>query len=398
MGNRPEEQLVERGAVVHLLQQLVRIPSINPLGDPECTGPMYTEEKMALAVAEYFKGTRCHVSLSYVLPDRPNVVITLPGQNPESVLLFETHMDTVKPSSDQRDPFDPVVRDGAVWGRGSCDAKASLASMMVALKGVAAAGEPPPSTIMLAAVIDEEYGFTGVKHLVEEGLSAAAAVVGEPTLLRIVTAHKGVLRFKVEVLGRTAHSSVADRGVNAILMMNRVLTMIERELKPSLLQITHPQLGSPTINVGTIRGGLQANVVPDRCIIDIDRRLLPGEEPEAIVADFARRLAAIREREPLFDYTLHPPYLIDNSLDTPPDAPIVACARSVCAEMGLSDELQAVPYGTDGSKLADAGIPTIVLGPGSIDVAHTAVEHVEVTQLERAVQLYAGLMLQFASS
>lgn len=393
--NATIEQMVFRDELIRLHQSLVQIPSINPSWGEGLTGPMYNEQRMSEAVAGYFAGTRCQIRTVEVSPGRPNVIVTLPGKDRDRRLLFETHMDTVTPSPSQENPFTPVIRNDAIWGLGSCDAKASLTSMMVALKQVANLPEPPPATIVLAAVVDEEYGFTGVKHLISEGFAASAAVVGEPTMLDIVIAHKGVLRFKVETIGKSAHGSNPSLGVNAVMSMTRVIETIERQIIPELISKKHPLLGSPTLNVGSIHGGLQANIVPDRCIIDIDRRVIPGENPNDIMRQFEHHMKRLQADDPDFSYVVHPPYLDDPSLETSADEEIVHAARRVTSTLFGVENTIGVPYGTDGSKLSKAGIPTIVLGPGDISVAHSAEEHVAISQLEKAVETYAGLMLSF---
>ena len=391
---RVERELTTE-AVTGLLCDLIRIPSMNNFGDASLDGEEYREEAVARFVADYFASTPCTVRFTEVLPGRPNLTVTLPGRREEKVLVFEAHTDTVQSAAMEIPPFDPVVTGGRVYGLGACDTKGSLAAMMLALKAVSSLAEPPECTIVLAATMDEEYLHRGVTHLLEQGFRAAGAVVGEPTGLELVIAHKGCVRWRVETVGRAAHSSRPQDGINAVMKMVRVLAMIESELIPECHRTRHPLVGSPSFNVGTIRGGVQSNIVPDRCVIDIDRRMIPGENAEAILADFRRRLDELARREPDFQFVVHPPYLVDPALETSPSASIVRVAQEVCAELAGRGEVAGVPYGTDASKFACAGIPAIVLGPGSIAQAHSAREFVPVDELLQAARIYARLMLRF---
>jgi acetylornithine deacetylase len=226
--------------------------------------------------------------------------------------------------------------------------------------------------------MDEEHSFRGVVRLCE-GLRADAAVVSEPTSLRAVVATKGVLRWRIVTRGKAAHSSKPHLGVNAIYGMARVLAALEEE-NERLAAVRHPLVGSGTLSVGLIGGGTQVNVVPERCWIEVDRRLIPGEDPDKVFAEYRERLGVDFE----------PPSISDIPLDTAPDSTI---ARVACAMLGTPPE--GVPYGSDASKLSRAGIPSIVLGPGSIDQAHTADEWVALDEAEQALQVYRRIMETF---
>jgi acetylornithine deacetylase len=241
----------------------------------------------------------------------------------------------------------------------------------------------------MVAAADEEYRYRGVLKLCE-GMSAAAAVVAEPTSLRLVTAHKGCLRFQVRTRGVAAHSSKPELGVNAIAGMARVVLALERH-SAGLARRSHPLVGSPTCNVGIIRGGTQVNMVPESCSIEVDRRTLPGEDLAQVVADYDGLIAEIpgavaRRDGPLLD---------SPGLETPVDSPVAAVAARVLGEMGLNAAPAGVPYGSDASKLARAGIPGVVLGPGSIDQAHAAVEYVDCGEVQRALEFYRAFLMAF---
>ena len=372
--------------VIETLADLVRINSVNASYEG---GP--GEGEIAQFVRQFFEQRGIETWEQEVFPGRPNVLARLPGRDPSRRIVLEAHTDTVSVKGMTIPPFDPVIRDGKMYGRGSCDTKAGLATMMHALASLKEEGITPPCEVLLAAAVDEEFSYRGVVRLCE-GLKADAAIVAEPTELRAVIATKGVLRCRIVVQGKSAHSSKPHLGVNAITHMARVIAAIEAD-NERMAAHQHPLVGCGTCNVGVISGGVQVNFVPDRCAIEIDRRLLPGERATDAVEHYRQLLRGIPGitadvEEPLL--------LVDEALDTPADAAVVQTATRVLREMGLNAEPCGVPFGCDASKLSRAGIPSIVFGPGSIDRAHTADEYIELDQVERAYEFQRRFLLSFA--
>jgi acetylornithine deacetylase len=375
--------------VVELLSHLVRINSVNSAYEG---GP--GEAEIAEFVRGYFEQRGFEVTAQEVFPGRPNILARLPGLNRERCLVLEAHTDTVSTKGMTIAPFDPRIADGKLFGRGSCDTKAGLAAMMHVLAALKEEGITPPCDVLLCAAADEEYSYRGVVKLCED-LRAHAAIVAEPTELRCVVATKGVLRWRIRVRGRAAHSSRPYLGINAIQHMAHLILAFEEDSSQQANQV-HPLLGPPTCNIGVIQGGVQVNFVPDECVIEIDRRLLPGETVPAVLAHYQGILDGVKARLPAFHAEMEPPMLTDEALETPIHDPLVQTATSVLGAMGLDPLPCGVPFGCDASKLARAGVPSIVFGPGSIDRAHAAVEYVEIDQLERAVEFYRGVILAFA--
>lgn len=369
--------------VVSLLRDLVAIPSVNPCGGP--LDDVHGEGRLVAFVADWLAMRGLDVEVPEVLPGRQNLLTRLSGSGGPS-LVFEAHTDTVEVLNMEIEPFAPELRDGRVYGRGACDCKASLAAMLIALERTARHGAPS-GDITLVAACDEEYRYRGVKHLVDSGFRADGGVVGEPTDLRVVIAHKGALRGQIITHGKAAHSSQPDQGENAILYMARVLTALEAYGEELARRPKHPLLQGPTLSVGLITGGNAPNIVPDRCEISLDRRVLPTEDLPAAEAELRQWLT---EHAPVpweLEATLS-----DNGMDGSPDSAIVRrCAEALDAVVG-EHEIAGVQYGTDASKLARAGIPSVVLGPGNIDQAHTAVEWIETAQVETAVEVYWRIM------
>jgi acetylornithine deacetylase len=269
--------------------------------------------------------------------------------------------------------------------------------MLVALERLLARRSGLDVDVILAATVDEEYRFRGVLSFIEGFLDGGrrvdAAVVGEPTDLRVVVAHKGCLRTRISTLGRAAHSSRPEAGINAIAHMASVVIALEA-YGSRLRDRGHPLTGHPTLSIGRIWGGAAVNIVPDRCTIEIDRRIIPGETADAALAEIDAVLAEAQREHPARRLEREEPFLADWPLDTPVDAAIVQAATAACRSLGLPDTPTGVTYGSDASKLqALRGVPSIVLGPGAIEQAHTANEYVPLDHLSTVADLYVQTAL-----
>jgi len=373
--------------ILATLQDLVAIDSVNPA----LPGGQQGEGGMVEYLSAFFTALDIPYQLSEVLPGRHNFIARFAGENPERQLLFECHMDTASAEVMTIPPFEPHIRDGLLYGRGSCDTKAGGAAMIHAIKRLRDAGITPPRTILYAGTIDEEAFFAGTNHLAEH-LDVEAAVICEPTDLDVVRAHKGAVRFHLNVTGKAAHSAKPHLGINAITKMARLIARIADEISPQYAELRYPLLGSPTFNVGTIEGGAQVNFVPDQCRIAIDCRLIPGQTPEGVVAGFKEVIARAKAEDDALDATIEDPFFVCAALGTDENAHIVSSAAAACDKVLGKATIAGVPYATDGSPFSARGVPTIVLGPGSIDQAHGAVEWVECQQVVQAVDIYQQIM------
>jgi acetylornithine deacetylase len=309
-------------------------------------------------------------------------------------VLFDSHLDTVAVEGMTIDPFGGELRDGKVWGRGSADTKGTGAAMLTALREYAAAEEPPNNVAVLLSV-DEEVSMAGARSFVERDLSGlswrpAAVVVGEPTELRPVIAHNGCLRWTITTHGRACHSSVPHEGRSAISDMVRVIDRIERAYFPTLTA-EHPLTGRAVGSINLIRGGSAPNIVPDRCTFEIDRRTVPGEDGGAVLHTIARLLEPLAAGDDAIRFTqevnvAQPP------LGTSHNGPWSELIQEVLEQCGLPTLTLGAPFATNAAHYAAAGLPTVVLGPGSPHTAHTKDEWVAVEQIERGVELYRHLM------
>jgi acetylornithine deacetylase len=397
-------------SVVALLADLVAINSVNA---SMAASP--GERDAADFVAAFGRRIGAETALEDVLPGRPNVRVTLPAtrslssppaqpaQSAQSArpvrrLLFDVHLDTV-PLEPMEQALTPRIEGGKMWGRGACDTKGSLAAVLAAMERVAAQRDGRDAEIVLLGTVDEEYRKQGIEAAVAAGLTATAAVVGEPTALQPIVAHKGAVRWRITTLGKAAHTSRPENGINAIYHMVSVIEALREHLEPKLETERHPLLTPPTLTVGTIAGGIGVNIVPEVCSIDIDRRTLPSEDPDAILAEVDAVLQRLSARDAQFRVRREPPFLSERGLETPPDAPLVHAVQRACrAVRGADADVtpRGVPYGTDGTHLSGtACIPTLVFGPGDIAQAHSADEWVELSQVEQAADIYYDLMRSF---
>jgi acetylornithine deacetylase len=352
---------------------------------------------MAARIAAELRGLGLDVEIDEALAGRPNVIARLHRPGARRSVLWEGHLDTVQCTEMTVAPFEPVVRGGRLFGRGAVDDKGCLVMFLLALRDLLA--RPAPIDITFVAAVDEEFQARGILHHLRRGERADAGVAGEPTDLRIVTACKGVIRFHVDILGRAAHTSRPELGIDAVAIASDLLVHLRAVLGPRLRSRAHSLVGSPTLVCSLIEGGQGVNTVPERCRLTFDRRTLPGETGDGAWAEF-RDLAAsfARGLPPGASVTVHPPFIDALSMDVPADAAFVASARAACVAAGLPDAPLGVAFGSDATKMTGAGIPTIIFGPGSIAQAHAADEFVEVGAVLRAASLLADMTRRFAET
>lgn len=372
---------------VQLLRELIGLPSVNPAflhGKPGFTGE--------LRVAEFLAGRAgqagLDVELREVLPDRPNLMVRLsPTGKAKQRVVLAPHLDTVGGLEIPGSLFTPRVNQERVYGRGACDTKGSVAVFFSTLCALAKSGRQPAATeIFFVGFADEEKNQAGSRALAAGGFKADLAIVGEPTLNQIATAHKGVLWLEIETQGVAAHGSRPDLGRNAILEMARVVEWIETIYARRLRTVKHPILGHPTVNVGMIHGGLQPNIVPDRCRIAIDRRTLPRETNAGVMRD----LNALLRKAGLTARLLPPPELPSWSMATDPRKPLVQSFLRCAGQKKPA----GVHFFSDAGVLAHHGIPSVLFGPGDIAQAHTADEWVAIRQLDEAAALLDKFLRQ----
>ena len=364
-------------SVSSLLMDLISIPSVNPAF---CDAPaLIGEHRVAEELANRAAGFGFDVRWQPVQGDRKNLILQYkPKSRPRHRLLLAPNMDTVVANDNQ---LKPVCQKGRIYGRGACDTKGSIAAMLDALAQVSVSQDRPQNTeIHIACLVDEEHGQLGSRTFSKKNKPYDLAIVGEPTSNQVVTAHKGVMWFELRTQGLAAHGSRPSLGKNAILAMAEVVQYLEGDYRQHLNQTKHPLLGSGTINVGTIKGGKQPNIVPDVCSIWADRRTLPGERYSVIakhlIAEFKKRSIKVS-----LDFRLDSEC---PAMETDPAHPWV---QNFMTRVRQKAPL-GVDYFCDAAFISQNGTSCVVFGPGSIDQAHTVDEWVSIRSLEKCVDQY----------
>ena len=368
--------------VAELTARLVEIESINP--DVVAGGS--GERAVAAVVAQWCERAGLETSLDEPTPGRPNVVAVARGTDGGRSLMLNAHMDTVGVSG-MTDPFTPRLDGGRLYGRGAYDMKGSLAACMLAVAG--AARRRLRGDVVLTAVSDEEFASVGTEA-VAASLSADAAIVTEPTEMNVAIAHRGFVHLEVETRGRAAHGSRPELGIDAIAKMGRVLVGVEQLDARLRANLDHRYLGSGSVHASLIEGGQEYSSYPARCVLQAERRTLPGETVEQV----ERELGEIVERAGADDpaFTAEARVLASrNPFEVEEAEPVVQTVRRhAAAALGMEPELVGVPFWADAALLADAGIPTVLFGPSG-EGAHAEVEWVDVADLERCVEIYLAV-------
>ncbi|MBV9126884.1 MAG: M20 family metallopeptidase [Verrucomicrobia bacterium] len=365
--------------VFELHRALVRIPSVNPAGDPGTDLANTGEGRLAEFLADRLAPLGAQeVTLTEVLPGRPNLLARFPSDRPgKPRLLFAPHTDTVSVAGMTIDPFAAEARDGKIHGRGACDTKGTIAAMLGAFAELRDTLPRLSHEIWFAGLMGEEAGNEGAHALAASGFRADFALVGEPTGCDIVHAHKGVAWLALTTRGRAAHGAYPERGVSAIYQMADVLRYVRDELAAEFAAAPDPVLGPASANVGLVRGGSKINIVPEHCTAELDLRTIPAQRRPDFIKEITARLRRACPDLAVELIRASPP------LSTPADHPLVRALQTA------GGKLVGAAYFTDGSVLADeANIPSVAAGPGDIAQAHTADEYIEADELPRGVEFY----------
>ncbi len=366
-----------------LLTQMVAHDTVNPLfGGPAGGEAALVAHLEKLALGWGLQARRCPVPAG-----GENLLITCAVSASAPWLIFESHLDTVSVAGMTVDPFRATMAEGRLHGRGTCDTKGSGAAMFWALREYAR-GAARPHNVGLLFALDEEARMTGAQAFAARELKEflprlRGLIVGEPTMLRPVTASNGVIRWKTITRGRAAHSSVPANGQSALSAMLRVVSALESRYVPTVTK-SHPMTGRAAMSVNVIRGGAQVNIIPDYCEIECDRRTVPGETTAQVLAERDAVLAGLTVE--------HSDLYVAPAMGDELSRGVLARLQQVLQAHGLDGTAQGAPYVTDASHYGAAGAPTIVLGPGDIAQAHTKDEWVACEQLALAVAVYGGLM------
>lgn len=367
--------------IPEILSELVRIPSVSP--DLERGDPAANEMRLGEHLAEQFSALGAEVDFELVAPNRPNVYALFEGREEGATIACDIHTDTVDVRGMTVEPFGGAIRDGRVWGRGAVDTKASFAIVLSLLAG----GRRPRSRFVVACTVGEEtYGIGAIAHsrwARRRGIVFSELVVAEPTKCCPVRATNGLVRGGLRLLGRGAHTCAPEHGVNAVSAAVNIAAAFSRHHE-ELLRREATCTGRAQLTVTGMSGGGFSNVVPERCEIFFDRRIVPGEDPDAILAGL--RELALRSIDSRIELSIveDPPLLVTRAVETPEDAPLIRRFVELSGQPAGTE-----PYGTNAAFYdPDIAKQVVVFGPGSIEQAHKPDEWVEIAELERARGIY----------
>ena len=392
---KSEKKNSMRREISQILKAFVEIPSVNP-------GDCRLEEDSSFGEANFVdyvykifctKGYYCEKQ--EVLPGRCNLLIHMSeclGEKP--IVLFQTHSDVVD-AKEMEGAFSPKIHEGKLWGRGSCDAKGQLCAMLLAMEQLKEQKENLSFDLCLSLCCDEEFKHRGVDEFLnwEYKNKVVFAVVGEPTELRLASACKGSIRFCIETTGIAAHTSMPEKGENAIYLMAKIIRIFQNKIEKRTVCRNDSECGNATVAVSLIKGGTIVNSVPDNCVIHIDRRMIPGETWETVYQEIKNMVCEELSENEKTRVIFQKPYLTDPSYGIKLEEDMKRSIREVLKKHNLNEKIIGLPYGCDASKLAKWEIPVFVFGAGSIKQAHTKEEYIEIDQIVKASEVLKDLVL-----
>jgi len=367
---------------IELLRDLVECDTSHPRGN---------ELWAARILRDWLDTHSIEAEIEEFLPGRANLLARVVGEEPGPCLMLNTHTDVV-PAGDgwNHEPFSGEVTDGRLYGRGAADAKGSLAAMAATLVLLKRAASLLRGEVVLAAVADEEVGSAGTRRLLEH-YRPDAAIVGEPTGLRLLTAHKGSLRPVIEVTGRAAHAATPDRGRNAVEGAADLMLLL-RLYAADLEQRKHSLVGHPTVVPVFIMGGEAPNTVPEHCRITLDRRMVPGESEEGVLRELEEISERFEEEHPGMQVrAVDMAPTTGGPSETPVDDAFIVAARKALGKIGQITELGGLTVNCDMTHFRSVGVPAVVYGPGHPEAMHVADEHVALADLRSAIDGYEAI-------
>lgn len=375
-----------KSEIIQLAQKLIRVPSFS--GDTQGLS------RIAEIISEEMRKMGFSVELIEAEKGLTNVIGTFRGSADAACLLFNGHTDVVPAQSGgdwSVDPFSAEIKEGRIYGRGACDMKGGLAAMLAAPKIAFSLFPEYRGNLILTATVDEEIGgFRGLKYAVEQGVKADMGIVCEPSDLKIVNVCKGLLQLRLRTKGKSAHGGVPEQGVNAISKMLKILMKLENY---DFEQTPHNVLGKPTVNIGRIGGGQRPNVVPDSCETEIDIRYLPGKNHLQIIDDLERLIVELRKKDPQIETEIEI-IRYRSSLEIAEDSPVIRTIMEAAKGiLGRHLELRGMITPGDSEYLVNAGIPSVIFGPGDEHLAHSANEWIAINDILTATEIYAAVII-----
>lgn len=386
---------ISQGEVIDIIKKLVEIPSY--------PGIKNQETNVAETIKEIFEKEGIWTEVNHVMDGRSNVIAKIKGKGNGRSLLLTGHTDTVPPY-DMKDPCTLKEKGDKLYGRGSVDMKGPLACMIAALISIKKANIELDGDLIFAGVIDEEEGSLGTIDLLEKGIEADAAIVGEPSNLEICVAHRGLEWIEFHFLGKTVHGGKQDEGINAIVNASNFIQRIQEKVYPKIYSETHPIIGTSSMNYGTINGGTQPSTVAGNCVMKIDRRWVPGENYEEILKEYQDIIDEMSKEDSKFkcemkimEESVMKEGYVHEAMETDINNALVNITKEVTNDIySKKPELTYFPAWSDGGLLSSYGnIPTIIFAPGDLESAHSSEEFIDKTQVYPATLIYALLAIEF---
>ncbi len=366
--------------LLRTLQELVRIESVNPSLVSGGAG----ESEIAAYLSDVLQKIGLEVSTYEPEPGRTSVCGTLQGRGAGRSLMLNAHTDTVGVEG-MGEPFSGALRKGRVYGRGAYDMKGSLAACVAAAHALSRSKKPLRGDLVVAAVADEEYASLGMAEVLRH-LQVDGAIVTEPTELAICLAHKGFIWLQVETTGRAAHGSRYDLGIDANMKMGRVLGLLEGLEEELRKRRGHPLLGSPSLHAARIEGGTELSAYAARCLLQIERRTVPGENEQQVVDEIQGLLDRLHTADPSFQARLET-LLVRDPFETPQNSLLVGHLTSASREvLGRTPPFEGQNPWMDAALLSAAGVDTVVMGPRGAG-AHAHEEWVDLASVEQLAQV-----------
>ena len=375
------------------LADMIAIPSVNPFSAPDPTAP--AEAAMAAYVTRQMQDLGLKVHSEHVKDGRCNVWGRLKGIGTGPTVMLAAHLDTVGVAG-YTAPFTARIEDGKIYGRGACDMKPAFAAYFDVIRRIKQLGQPLAGDVIIAGVVDEEHGMIGSAHFGNHGPKVDYAIVGEPSELAVCPSHKGQVCMSIRTKGLSVHSSVPDQGINAIFHMSMVLDGLRQLASDLSLRPADPMCGRPSLSVGVISGGSNVSSVPDWCEIAVDRRLVPGETYETVLAEYRAILDPLTAQVPSFHYEFLTPELVVPPFATPEASPVVTAITKACAMVtGRAPSIAAFTGSTDAPNFkCDA----VICGAGALAQCHSLNEYVDIAQVEQAAEIYFQTILNLQTA
>jgi len=380
--------LINSDELLDILEALIRIP-----GHVDCEEQ---ENKISLHAAALLEKEKIYTELQEVESGRKNVISRIYGKHAGKSLVLNGHLDTVPPNSSMKN-YEPSICDGKLYGLGSSDMKGGVAAMLYSLILIKRTNTELDGDLYFTGVIGEETGGTGTRFLINKGFRTDYAIVGEPTSLNIVNSHKGCCLVDVAIEGKAVHASIPQKGANAIAAMGNFIWKINNEYIPTLNKRIQEGVGSPTISFGVISGGKKVNVVADRCVLNIDRRWIDSENYQQIIPELEKYLKEVCSENKDLKYSIVavlPPEGYFGPFFIPENHELVKMSKEAILVSGRIPGISSLSGWTDGATILNAGIPTVILGPGNMEQAHTADEWINISEIIDAVKIYLSLIFK----